>query len=147
MWVWTLVWEDPLQEFLATHSSILAWRIPWTEEPGRLKSIRLQRVRPDWSGLACTQTYKSFYHYTLSFLIFSYNISFKVHFACYEYCNPHFLVISICRKYIFLSLHFLQFVNRIIYIIHIYHMYYIIYIIHIHYSIYKFISYRHKKLV
>ena len=34
-----LGWEDPLEEEMATHSSILAWRIPWTEEPGRLQSI------------------------------------------------------------------------------------------------------------
>ena len=35
-WVWSLGWEDPLEEGMATHSIILAWRIPWTEEPGRL---------------------------------------------------------------------------------------------------------------
>ena len=46
--------EDPLEEDKATHSSIPAWRIPWTEEPGRLQSIGLQRVRLDWSNLACT---------------------------------------------------------------------------------------------
>ena len=39
--------EDPLEEDMATHSSILAWRIPWTEEPGRLQSTGLQRVGPD----------------------------------------------------------------------------------------------------
>ena len=39
--------EDPLEEGMATHSSILAWRIPWTEEPGRLQSIGSQRVRHD----------------------------------------------------------------------------------------------------
>ena len=39
--------EDPLEEGMATHSSILAWRIPWTEEPGGLQSIELQRVRHD----------------------------------------------------------------------------------------------------
>jgi len=39
--------EDPLEEGTATHSSILVWRIPWTEEPGRLQSIGLQRVRHD----------------------------------------------------------------------------------------------------
>ena len=39
MWVWTLGWEDPLEEETATHSSILAWRNPWTEKPGRLQSI------------------------------------------------------------------------------------------------------------
>ena len=37
--------EDPLEEEMATHSSILAWRIPWTEEPGKLQSLALQRVR------------------------------------------------------------------------------------------------------
>ena len=36
MWVQSLGWEDPLEEGVATHSSILAWKIPWTEEPGRL---------------------------------------------------------------------------------------------------------------
>ena len=39
--------EDPLEEGMATHSSILAWRIPWTEEPGRLQSKRSQRDRQD----------------------------------------------------------------------------------------------------
>ena len=43
--VWFLGWEDPLGEGMATHSSILAWRIPWTEEIGRLQSIGLHRVR------------------------------------------------------------------------------------------------------
>ena len=41
-WVRSLDWEDPLEEGMATHSSILAWRIPWTEEPGGLQSIGLQ---------------------------------------------------------------------------------------------------------
>ena len=40
--VWSLQWEDPLQEEMATHSSILAWEIPWTEEPGGLQSMRSQ---------------------------------------------------------------------------------------------------------
>ena len=39
--------EDPLEQDMATHSSILAWRIPWTEEPGGLQSIESQRVRHD----------------------------------------------------------------------------------------------------
>ena len=46
--------EDPLEEGTATHSSILAWRTPWTEEPGQLQSLELQRVRHDWSDLAHT---------------------------------------------------------------------------------------------
>ena len=41
----SLGWEDPLQKGMATHSSILAWRISWTEESGRLQSMELQRVR------------------------------------------------------------------------------------------------------
>ena len=43
----TLNWEDLLEESMATHSSILAWRIPWTEEPGGLQSMGSQRVRHD----------------------------------------------------------------------------------------------------
>ena len=45
--VGSLGWEDPLEKEMATHSSILAWRISWTEEPGRLQSVELQGVRPD----------------------------------------------------------------------------------------------------
>ena len=46
-WVQSLGQEDPLEKGMATHSSILAWRIPWTDEPGRLQSMGLQRVRHD----------------------------------------------------------------------------------------------------
>ena len=46
-WVWSLGEEDPLEEGMAPHSSTLAWKIPWTEEPGRLQSMELQRVRHD----------------------------------------------------------------------------------------------------
>ena len=41
-WVQSLSWEDPLEEDMATHSSILAWGIPWTEEPGGLQSVESQ---------------------------------------------------------------------------------------------------------
>ena len=43
MWVWSLGGEYPLEEEMATHSSILAWEIPWTEEPGSLQSMWLQK--------------------------------------------------------------------------------------------------------
>ena len=46
-WVRSLGWEDPLEEGTATHSSILAWKIPWTEEPCRLQSMGSQRVGHD----------------------------------------------------------------------------------------------------
>ena len=49
-WARSLGWEDPLEEEMATHSSILAWRIPWTREPGSLQSMGLQRVGHDWAS-------------------------------------------------------------------------------------------------
>ena len=51
--VWSLGGEDPLEEGMERHSSILAWKIPWTEDPGGLQTIGLQRVRHNWSDLAC----------------------------------------------------------------------------------------------
>ena len=44
-WVQSLVWQDSLEKEMASHFSIFAWRIPWTEEPGRVQSMGLQRVR------------------------------------------------------------------------------------------------------
>ena len=46
-WVQSLDQEDPLEKEMATHFSILAWRIPWTEEPGKLQSMVSQKVRHD----------------------------------------------------------------------------------------------------
>ena len=46
-WVRSLGQEDPLEKEMATHSSTIAWRIPWAEEPGMLQSIGLQRIRHD----------------------------------------------------------------------------------------------------
>ena len=46
-WVQSLDWEDPLENGMATHSSILAWRTPWTKEPGVLQSMESPRVRYD----------------------------------------------------------------------------------------------------
>ena len=61
MWVPSLAREDPLEKEMATHFSILAWKILWTEEPGRLQSLELQRdvtvcmhAREDWIGAECT---------------------------------------------------------------------------------------------
>ena len=48
MWVQSLGWEDPLEKEMATYSSILAWKTPWTKESGGLQSIGSQRVRHDW---------------------------------------------------------------------------------------------------
>ena len=52
MWgtrVRSLGWEDPLEKKMAIHSSTIAWKIPWTEDPGRLQSMGSQRVRHDWA--------------------------------------------------------------------------------------------------
>ena len=49
----SLGWADPLEEGMATHSSILAWRIPWTEEPSGLQSTGVTKSRTQLSNLAC----------------------------------------------------------------------------------------------
>ena len=46
-WVQSLVWEDPLEKEMAIHSSTIAWKNPWTEEPGKLQSMGSQRVGHD----------------------------------------------------------------------------------------------------
>ena len=61
--VCSLGWEDPLEKGMATHSSILAWRIPWTEEPGGLQSMGLQRVRHPSSTNTFTFTFYSLHHH------------------------------------------------------------------------------------
>ena len=58
-WVWSLGQEDPLEKGMATHSSILAWRITWTEKTGRLHSVGSQRVRHDWAANTHTHTHKT----------------------------------------------------------------------------------------
>ena len=60
--------EDPLEEGMATHSSILAWRIPWTEEPGGLLSVGSQRVGQD-SATNTSSTMKVRYLYKLNFKV------------------------------------------------------------------------------
>ena len=47
--VWSPGWEDALEKGMPTHSDILAWRIPWTEEPGGLQSMGLQNTRHNWA--------------------------------------------------------------------------------------------------
>ena len=52
-WVWSLGGKDPVEKEMATHCSILAWRIPWTEKPGSLQSTGSQKVGHNWGNLAC----------------------------------------------------------------------------------------------
>ena len=55
----SLGWEDPLEKEMATHSSILAWKIPWTEEPGRLQPMGLQKSRTQLSNQTTTAKHES----------------------------------------------------------------------------------------
>ena len=61
MQVWSLGQEYSMEEGMATHSSILAWRIPWTEEPGGLQSMGSQRVGHNWRGWAPTHRHSDTY--------------------------------------------------------------------------------------
>ena len=76
MRVWSVCWQDPLEEGMGTHSSILAWRVPWTEEPGRLQSMGSQRARHEWSNSARTHARAALEHkakpaiYTLHYNIY-----------------------------------------------------------------------------
>ena len=91
--VWSLVWEDPLEKEMATHSSTLAWRIPWTEEPGRLQSRGLQRVGHDW------MTSLSFPYHVRNYLVKVHIVSIKVsllllnlEWRLTEFCQKNTLV-------------------------------------------------------
>ena len=55
-WVWSMGGEKIQDKGMAIHSSILAWRMPWAEEPGGLQSRELQRVRHNWNNFACAHT-------------------------------------------------------------------------------------------
>ena len=93
--VWSLGWEDSLEKEMETHSSILVWKIPWTEEPGRLQFMGSQRVRHDWVtslhfiNVGCIDTYNCYVflldwsldHYVVSFLISCNFPNFKVYFV------------------------------------------------------------------
>ena len=65
MWVQSLGQEDSLEEGMATHSSILAWRIPWTKEPGGLQSIGSQRVGYNWRHRTCSHTFINLSHLSI----------------------------------------------------------------------------------
>ena len=73
MGVWSLGLEYPLEEGMATHSTLLAWRIPWTEEPGGLQSTRSQRVGHAWATKQIAQIWGmpfQFVIYLSTFCIF-----------------------------------------------------------------------------
>ena len=79
-WVWSLGWEDPLEKEMATPSSILAWRISWTEEPGRLQSMGSQRVGHTWVFtfriLSTSLHPPSFWSFELKSLLWTWNTKY-----------------------------------------------------------------------
>ena len=97
MYAWSLDWEDPLEKDMATHSSILAWRISWIEEPGRLQSIGSHKVRHSWSDLAHTHTHTHTHAYNLSQDVTCGSVIHDLHYI--EVCSlyAHFLE-SFCHK-------------------------------------------------
>ena len=74
--VQSLGWEDPLEKEMATHSSTLAWKIPWSEEPHRLQSMGSQRVQHDWAMTHVCSCHKAFL-----------NCTRYVHHGCRRSCN------------------------------------------------------------
>ena len=76
-WVWSLCWEDLIKEKLATHSNILAWRIPWTQEPDGLQSMWSQEIGHDWEIMQ-QQSEK------LSSITFSFCVGFKSPIFCQD---------------------------------------------------------------
>jgi len=79
-WVQSLVWEDPLEKEMGAHASILAWKIPWTEEPCRPQSMGSQRVRHDWATDSILYIHKHIYMHIFSYIYihtYIYHIYFK----------------------------------------------------------------------
>ena len=75
-WVWSLGRENPLEQVMATHSSILAWRIPWTEVPSGLQSIWSKRVGHNSSDSMCTHTRLIEQTFFIYFLFWNLSIRF-----------------------------------------------------------------------
>ena len=90
-WVWSLRWEDPLEEGMETHFSILTWRLPWTEEPGRLKSMGSQRVGHDWATKH-THTHTYTYSWPLDNMVLNWLYTFVWRF----FKNIYTIMFMIC---------------------------------------------------
>ena len=90
--VQSLSGEDPLEKGMATHSSILAWRIPWTEKPGRLQSIGLQRVGHAWAHVRSDTQFASSKH-SLDEEFSFFNREYAIHIF--------YIVLSLCEGCIF----------------------------------------------
>ena len=88
--IWSLGREDPLEKEMATHSSILAWKIPWTEEPGGLQSLGLQRVGHDRVTSAFIFTFIILLQYSQVACILTFTSKFYT-FICFYVTDQYFL--------------------------------------------------------
>ena len=92
-WVRSLGWEDPLEKEKATHFSTLAWKIPWTEKPGRLQSVGSQRVGHDWAtSLHFSQSLKELTSHVNQWMLFSSGISCSCTHSELRRENAHILI-------------------------------------------------------
>ena len=87
----SLGWEDPLEKEMAIHSSTRAWKIPWTEEPGRLQSMGSQRVGHDWATSLHFKVYAELFHY-------SFNPSWTLSHVCHLFIS--FCEVSVCSGFL-----------------------------------------------
>ena len=103
-WLRSLGWEDPLEKEIATHSSIIAWKIPWTEEPGRLQPTGLQRVGHD-----CVTSLWSWFGQQVSLSSRLWSSSFFEHFLTFCHKIIHmYLVLSLPQPWIMLCFCFVE---------------------------------------
>ena len=122
--VQSLGWENHLKKEMATHSSTLAWKIPWTEEPGRLQFMGLQRVGHDWatSLSLCFRFFSHIGHFCIEFLVLYSGFLLVIYFICSsvymsistsQFIPPptYTLVTIVCLLYLWL---YSYFVNRFI---------------------------------
>ena len=96
-WVWFLGLEDRLEKEMATHSSILAWKIPWTEEPDRLQSMGSQRVK-NWPILCCFFSQEMLSYVCIYVEIYIYmDVIYMIHMCIYFPLFIKFLTLnSLC---------------------------------------------------
>ena len=117
----SLGWEDPLEKEMATHSSILAWKISWTEEPGGLQSMGSQRVRHDWvtNTLRILYVYPGYKGDTNPFSdmwfanVFSYSVDSLFTFLRMSFEAQMFLVLMMSAVAIFFLLSLVLFVSYV----------------------------------
>ena len=96
-----LGWENPLEEGMATHSSILAWRIPWTEETDRLQFFGSERIGHNWSNLACIHTLGEHLHVQISVLVAQYNPNISYTSLMFSFLQLQYFLLFLPHHYHF----------------------------------------------